>query len=166
MRRLYDWTPNELAAFLEATSGTRLEAAWHLVALGGLRIGELLGLRWRDVDLDARRIEIRDAVVGVPYAAIKAPPNSRHARTINLDPRMVTLLHAHLDRQQADRGEWGSRYRNHDLVVCDDSGRPFHPRRLSQVFAEVAEQASLPPIPLPAIRRSRAAVPVLDGALA
>ncbi len=166
MSRLDHWTPDELAAFLAEIRGTRLEAAWHLAAFGGLRTGELLALRWTDVDLDAARIDVRNAVVGVPYTAIKPPSTSRRVRAVDLHPGTVAILCEHRERQEAERSEWGSDYSDHDLVVCRESGEPLHPRSLSRALAQVAERAALRPIGLPAIRRTRAALAVQDGGAA
>jgi integrase len=46
------WDPAELGAFLDHVIGSELEIAWHLLAMTGMRRGEVLGLRWRDVDLE------------------------------------------------------------------------------------------------------------------
>lgn len=67
-REIHCWEPEELAHFLDHLRGNRLEAAWRLAAMTGMRRGEILGLRWCDVDLDAARISVRHAVVTVAYA--------------------------------------------------------------------------------------------------
>lgn len=66
-RRSSVWEPAELAAFLKSVKDTRLEAAWRLAAMTGMRRGEVLGLRWCDVDLGASRVAVRNAVVSVAY---------------------------------------------------------------------------------------------------
>src|SRR3990172_3364826 len=64
------WQPDQLRAFLELVRGDRHEAAWHLSAMTGMRRGEILGLRWKDVDVDAARESVRQAVVSVAYEVI------------------------------------------------------------------------------------------------
>lgn len=158
------WTAEELAAFLDAARDGRLEAAWHLAATAGLRIGELLALRWSQVDLDRARIEVRDAVIGVPYAAISPPAISRRARAIDVDPGMVVHLLNHAARQQAERSEWSTEYRDQGLVICCENGDSLHPRSLSRAFAEVAAGAGLRPIPVASIRHTQLALSVRQGA--
>ena len=55
------WEPHELRVFLESVQGHRLEAAWHVAAMTGMRRGEVLGLRWKDVDFNGARISVRQA---------------------------------------------------------------------------------------------------------
>lgn len=93
------WEPEELAAFLRSVEGTRLEAAWRLAAMTGMRRGEVLGLRWRDVDLDQSRIAVRNAIVSVAYEVLESSPKSHQARVIDLDPETAALLSRHQDTQ-------------------------------------------------------------------
>lgn len=154
MRQHDPWTADELASFLAAARGGRLEAAWHLAVLAGLRAGELLALRWADVDLDRARLEVRDAVVGVPYTAIKPSPEACRARVVDIDPATALLLRMHRDRQQVARADWGNEYSSQDLVICREDGRPLHPRSLDRALTAIAERARVRAVPLAAIRRT------------
>lgn len=145
------WSAAELVAFLTFTRGTRLEAAWH-IAFGGLRTGELLALRWADVDLGGRHINVRNAVVGVPYIAIAPSSISDRSRVVGVGSGLQAVLQAHRERQQAERSEWGDRYGDQDLVVCQESGQPLHPRELTRVFGALVDEAGLPPTGLAATR--------------
>jgi hypothetical protein len=57
------WDAEQLGRFLRSVQGTRLEAAWYLAAMTGMRRGEVLGLRWQDVDLNAARLAVRHTLV-------------------------------------------------------------------------------------------------------
>jgi integrase len=81
------WEPDELARFLQAVRGTRLEAIWRLSAMTGMRRGEILGLRWCDVDLDRARLSVRQALVAVGYEIVHSTPKSHSARVIESTPR-------------------------------------------------------------------------------
>lgn len=160
------WSSAQLARFLVVARGSRLEAAWHLSALGGLRSCELLALRWSDVDLDAGYITIRRACIGVLYAAIAAPPGYNRTRTSPLNGDQMATLYAHRERQQVERSEWGASYGPHDLVVCQQNGRPLHPRALSRAFAALVDEAGLPQIEISALRLVRRAYSRAEGVVA
>ena len=125
---------DELGAFLSAFASTRLEVAWHLLVDAGMRIGEVPALRWADVDAESGRIDVRNAVVGVPYTALAVPPAWLGARVISASPGVQDALRRHRRRQDAERSEWGEHYRDADLVVCREDGGPLHPRALNRVL--------------------------------
>lgn len=152
MKLMMHWTAGDTAQFLAAVRGTRLEAAWHLIAVGDLRVGELLALSWDDVDLNFRRLTVRDAVVGVPYSAIAPGPSSNNARRVDLSADLTDQLAAHLARQQADRSEWAESYNDNGLVVCRENGESVHPRVLGSAFERAVTRAGLRPVPLSSVR--------------
>jgi integrase len=153
MTRLDGWAPNELAAFVATAHGTRLEVAWCLMASAGLRAGELLALRWQDIDLDATQVEIRNAIAGVPYEVLAAPGAS-WARTVELEPDAIALLAEQRERQLLEQAGWAAEYREHGLVICREDGAPLHPRSLAWLFTSLASQAGLRPVSLAALRRA------------
>lgn len=69
----------------------------------GMRRGEALGLRWKDIDLEGVRLSVRQAVVSVAYVVLNSTPKSHQARVIDLDPRTVEQLRAHYAAQQLER---------------------------------------------------------------
>lgn len=93
------WTAEELAAFLRHVHRARLEHAWRLAAMTGMRRGEVLGLRWSDIDFKAGRVAIRTALVSVDYKIVPSTPKTHQARVIDLDPATVQAL-----REQRERG--------------------------------------------------------------
>lgn len=70
------WDPEQLSRFLTQVMGDRLEAAWHLAAMTGMRRGEVIGLRWQDVDLDARRLAVRHTITAIGYEIGDSTPKS------------------------------------------------------------------------------------------
>jgi integrase len=60
---MHPWSAGQLSAFLAwSASASPLHAAWYLLAMTGMRRGELLGLRWRDIDLDAGTVSVHRSV--------------------------------------------------------------------------------------------------------
>lgn len=157
------WEPAELAAFLAHVRGTRLEAGWRLAAMTGMRRGEVLGLRWTDVDLDAARVSVRNAVVTVAYEILESTPKSHQARVIDLDAETAELLREHKSRQRAERESWGAEYADRGLVICKEGGEPLHPQSFSQAFERTVEQAGLRRIRLHDLRHTHATIAVKAG---
>jgi integrase len=157
------WEPNELGAFLAQVRGTRLEAIWRLSAMTGMRRGEVLGLRWSDLDLDRSRLSVRQALVAVGYEIVHSTPKSHSARVIDLDAETVDQLRAHRTRQEAERVEWGADYQDQDLVVAKENGTPIHPHTFSQSFERLIEKANLRTIRLHDLRHTHATLALKAG---
>ncbi len=157
------WDPAELATFLTAVSTTRLAAAWRLAAMTGMRRGEVLGLRWSDVDLDAARLAVRRAVVAVGYDVVDSTPKSHNARVIDLDAETITQLKTHRERQAAERAEWGADYQDNDLLVAKENGEPIHPHQFSQSFERIIAKAGLRKIRLHDLRHTHASLALKAG---
>ncbi|MDX1468940.1 MAG: site-specific integrase [Acidimicrobiia bacterium] len=157
------WEPHELRQFLDSVRGHRLEAAWHLAAMTGMRRGEVLGLRWKDVDLDAATLSVTHAIVSVAYEMITSTPKSHRARVVNLDPATVEQLRGHRARQMDERDEWGSEYRDQGLVFCKEDGTPIHPHTFSQAFERLVARSDLPTVRLHDLRHTHATIALKAG---
>lgn len=103
------WEPEALRRFLEAMAADRLAALWQLDATTGLRRGELLGLPWKAVDLDAGELAVVQRLImvdGKPEVR-RGTKTPKSARRISLDPATVAALKAHRKAQAAERLAWG-----------------------------------------------------------
>lgn len=137
------WTQDEVHTFLRAIAGDRLAAAWRL-SLYGLRRGEVLGLRWEDIDLKAQTITVRQARVLVGTEVVVEPPKSRNGeRTLPLNDAVVAGLKALRKRQQAEAEEAGEAYDSSGYVVTDELGAPVNPEWYSDEFGRVLRAAGL-----------------------
>ncbi len=154
-RRIECWEPAELAAFLASVEESRLQPAWRLAAMTGMRRGEVLGLRWCDVDLRGSRIAVRNALVSVGYEVIESSPKSHQARVIDLDPETTDILLRHRDQQERERADFGAGYSDRGLVTCAEDGNPIHPQSFSQAFTRAVVRAGLRKIRLHDLRHTR-----------
>lgn len=160
---IQSWDAGELRAFLVLVAGSRLEAIWRLAAMTGMRRGEVLGLRWTDLDFDAARLCVRQALVAVGYEVIESTPKSHSARVVDLDAETVRLLGEHRRRQDAERVEWGADYKDADLVVAKENGEPIHPHTFSQSFERLIANAGLRRIRLHDLRHTHASLALKAG---
>jgi integrase len=158
------WTAEQVGTFLASVRQDRLYAAWLLLATLGLRRGELLGLRWQDVDLANGRIAVRHTrvmVAGKP--AMAEPKTAKGRRSLTLAPEVLDALRAHRAQQAAERLSLGAGYTDSGLVITTEDGRPMHPETLSGLFVRQARRAGLPPIRLHDLRHSVASILLAAG---
>jgi integrase len=145
------WSAAELARFLSAVQGTRHRSAWLVLATTGMRRGECLGLRWRDVDLDAGRLSIRQQVIAVDNRIVVSPSTkSGKARAVDLDAPTLAELRAHKARQAQELLPLGIRQGDDTLVFSKMDGRPYDPDNFSREFTRAIARRS--ELELPAIR--------------
>jgi integrase len=132
------WSKAEVRRFLAKASPDRLYAAWRL-SLYGLRRGEVLGLRWSDIDLRARTLTVNQARVLVEYQVRIEEPKSRNGkRTLPLDDQLVAALTALRKRQLEESTIAGAAYRSGlaeldwyqggEYVITDQAGTPVRAR--------------------------------------
>lgn len=142
------WSGEQVRQFLEHAGADRLAACWRLTAYG-LRRGEVAGLRWDAVDLEAATITVGLARVVVDGRVIAKPPKSdRGFRTLPADPELVAALRALHKRQAAERLAAGVAYTPAGDVACDELGAAVHPEWLTDEFHRIAAAAGLPRIRL------------------
>jgi integrase len=161
---MHTWTAAEVGTFLASVREDRLYAAWLLLATLGLRRGELLGLRWPDVDLTSGRIAIRNTLVMVDgKPAMAEPKTAKGRRSLTLAPQVLEAVRVHRAHQAAERLSWGADYTDSGLVVTTEDGRPIHPESLSSLFVRQAKRAGLSPIRLHDLRHSVASILLAQG---
>jgi integrase len=144
------WDSKQVAQFLSycLNNNDPLYALWRVLAVAGLRRGELLGLTWDDVDLVLGEIKIRRArvVTGTGQVRVETPKTAAGRRVITIDPGTVDALarlkDAH-DNAAAALGGWTSPY-----LATDLDGRPIYPKRLTDRFQATAQAAGVPVIRL------------------
>ena len=158
------WSPEELRTFLNDITRHRLFAAYVLAASTGMRRGEVLGLRWSDVDLDRGIAAVRQTIISVAYAiTVSEPKTARGRRTISLDTATVAILRAHRRRQQQERATLGDDYDDHDLVFARPDGHPVHPDVFTQTFDRTVARLGLRRVRLHDLRHTYATLALRAG---
>lgn len=145
------WSKDELRRFLEHCRDDRLYPAFLLGAMTGLRRGELLGLRWSDVDLEAKRVSIQRALIAPRYVMqFSDVKTDSGRRLVALDDVTVAALKAHRSAQVRERLAFGRGWGEHpladDLVFRDELGGPCVPHIFTQRFQKASRDAGLPQI--------------------
>ena len=142
------WSEDQLQRFLTAAAADRLAACWLLSALG-LRRGELLGLRWTDIAVDAGTLTIARTRVLVNSKVIEKSPKSRRSwRVLPLFEPVTGALAALQAMQMGELDAAGTAYANTGYVAADELGEPLYPERYSDEFGRLCRETGLPKIRL------------------
>jgi integrase len=153
------WSADDVRTYLHAIELHRLCAALHLAATTGMRRGEVLGLRWCDVDLDTARLSVQQTLVAPRYVLTFSEPKTSHGRrSIDLDPETVAVLKAHRKRQAEERLSFGPGYAESDLVFRQEDGTPVIPHLFTLAFKKSVKDAELPAIRLHDLRHTHVAL--------
>jgi integrase len=140
------FTPDEAARILEAAKSERLGAMYQVAILTGLRLGELLALTWRAVDLEAGQLQVSASFQRVSKGWQVGEPKTVHSRRkIKIAVLAVDARRAHRARQLAERMAVADVWEDHDLVFCDKLGGYLNPLGVYQThYLGLLRRAGLP----------------------
>jgi integrase len=140
--------------------------AFYVTALTvGLRRGELLGLRWSDVDLGNGTLTVRQTVQRVRgRLEFTAPKTDRSRRTVPVPAQTVQALRRHRKLQAAERLAAGESWQNHDLIFTSRVGTPFDPDNLERSWYKIRAQAGLEWLRIHDLRHACATFLLASGA--
>lgn len=158
------WTAEQLSAFLSAVADDEDFRLWRLAATTGMRRGEVLGLRWHDVDLEAGSVRVVQARVRGDSGWIYGPPKSaKGRRSIALDKGTVAALAVQREAQSVIRPRFGPYDEDADLVFARHDGSPMDPDSVSGRFERIVRGLPLPMIRLHDLRHTHATLALAAG---
>ncbi len=160
-------SPDEVRRFLEAAKGHPRETLFVLALATGMRRGELLGLKWQDINLDAEVLQVRRALTRMPtgqgYKETE-PKTKSGRRGIALVPFAVEALRQHWKSQQEMRAIAGDVWQDHDYVFCKEDGSHLNPGHdVYEQFKIVLKKAGLPAARFHDLRHSTATLLLSKG---
>lgn len=140
---IHPLSADQVQALLAATKGERLRAFYIVAVHTGMRPGELLALRWQDVDLDRKTARINRALSdGGEINELKTPKSRRR---IELSVTAIEALREHRKRQLEERMEKAGLWADHDLVFPSEVGTPMNRHNLGRIFKKHLRRAGLTP---------------------
>ncbi len=159
------WNAEQVAHVLTAAVGDDFEPLWRLALLAGMRRGELLGLRWTDVDLDAGTLSVRRTLSRGESSRLESgePKTASGRRRIALPGSVVESLRRHRIRQVEYRLAVGPAFEDQGLVFTNETGGPLHPNSLTIRFRKLIAAGSVPKIRFHDLRHTCATLLLSQG---
>jgi integrase len=153
------WSADEAMAFLRAARSDQLYPAFVLLLLYGMRRGEVLGLRWQDIDLDVGKLCVRQQLQRIRGSLHTGPVKTRAG---SRDLPIPSLAHAALlmrkERQATDSEAFGRAWQDTGLVFSTRSGHPVEPRNLDRSFRRICDHHKIRVIKVHHLRHTTASL--------
>jgi integrase len=149
-------TPEQANTLLTSLACSRYEALFTAALTLGLRRGETLGLRWRDVDLEHGFVEVRHSLERVKGNGVRLgePKSARAVRTLRLPQICLSALIRHREQQEKQKQWAGSRWHDDDFVFTTSIGTPMQPDTVTREFAKTLTEVKLPKVRFHDLRHS------------
>lgn len=137
---------DQIQALLRVVAGTEFEPIYWMALQMGLRQGELLALRWQDVDLEQGILQVRHTLAGAcdGRPVLAEPKTTTSKRAIPMPEAMLRMLRSHRSQQTERRVRNGKTWKDNNLVFCGENGEPILGQRVRVNFRRFAVQAKLP----------------------
>jgi len=157
------WTPDQAREFLGMMKGDRTYPVWAFLMGSGLRIGELVALRWPNVDLDEGMVRVVEFSTYLGHDVVPSAGKSRDAvRSVDLDTGLVGILKMQR-RQQAAEQLASVSYGPSDFVFTKPTGGSYHPQYLSRLLGTLTEEVGLPRLTAHGLRHTSATLMLANG---
>ncbi len=157
-------SPAQVDKLLRSSSDSRYRLLFALLVNTGLRRGEALALKWRDVNFDKRTMRVRGTLSRVDGELTVTPPKSGHSdRTLPLSQPAVEVLRSVKVRQAVERLRAGNVWQETGFVFTTEFGTPCDPRNALRALKAAAKAAALDGVGLHTLRHSAASVMLTNG---
>ena len=156
---------DQVRVFLSAAKGTRNEALFWIAVSTGLREGEILGLKWSDLDWKTKRLQVKRQLQRLKGEGLvlTEPKSAAGKRLIILSSATLTVLQKHLNLQQEEKMFGGENWQENDLIFPSTLGTPLDPSNMSKDFKDTLKMARLPNIRFHDLRHTAASLMLLQG---
>ncbi|MCY1702763.1 tyrosine-type recombinase/integrase [Deinococcus sp. SL84] len=139
------WTPDEARRFYEVARGDRRGVAFCFMLSTGMRMGEVLGLRWENVDLEGGTIHIKEALVSLNgHLHRTTPKTARSKRTLEVSGDALKILRERREQLPLEKEAAGERYIGSDAVFTSEVGTPIRPDNTYSLMKRLCQAAGVP----------------------
>jgi len=157
-------TEEQANQLLEGAKDTSLYLPVVLALTCGMRRGEILGLKWDDVDFDTKTIYVqRNLTMVKGKTSIRAPKTEQGKRSITMTKITARALKEEKKKQAQNKLTLGTRYKDNGFVCCWDDGTHYRPDYITHAFPKLLKKLELPKIPFHNLRHTHASLLLLKG---
>lgn len=159
------WEQHDIVRFLETAKSTPYQPLFHLALFTGMRRGELLALRWSDIDLIMGQVSVSRSLACLNDGTylFSEPKTARSRRTIALPPSAALSLKEHLERQRLECAMQGTLWTSEALVFSNSEGKPWRPNSISRAWETTANRAGVKVIRFHDARHTHASIMLKQG---
>jgi len=157
------WTIDEVKTFLEISKSSRYHIAFVLALTTGMRRGEILGLRWKDINFNSNVLSVVQTLSVDGKKILSTTKSKTSNRNITLPTETINLLRLHFALIQKEKEYAGILYNDNDLVVSTNIGTPCIPRNLNRIFYSLLGQTKLTRIRFHDLRHTHATILLHQG---
>jgi len=155
----------QVEVLLAAVENTRFAALYHIAVTTGLRQGELLGLKWADLDWENRQLQIRRQLQRIHKEGLQflEPKTSGSNRVVALGKLTIEKLKKHREIQSKQKTEAGKKWQENDLLFPSTIGTPLDPRNIAKHFENLLKEIKIPRVRFHDLRHTAATLMLQRG---
>jgi integrase len=157
------WNEEEVNRFFKVAKEDPLFIVFHLALTTGLRQGEVLGLRWKDVDLEKGMLNVRQTLSHDGKTFINGAKTKSSLRTVNLSQMTAKILKSRKIMIAKEKLSIGAAYQDFDLIACTQHGTPLNPANVRRTFNRIIKVADVPKIRFHDLRHTHATLLLSKG---
>jgi integrase len=156
---------SQVRVFLSAAEQTRYSALFYLALNTGMRLGELFGLKWSDIDWDHRRLQVKRQLQYLSGHGLifLEPKTAASRRMIVLSENAINKLRTHLEQQDSDRLFAGDQWQENGMLFSTKIGTPMFPANMYKDFKILLKKLDLPDIRFHDLRHTAATLMLQQG---
>lgn len=159
------WSFEEIDTFLQHCKEERHYLTFLLALYTGMRRGEVLGLKWTDVDFTNKTIRVERSLAHVPNKGyiLTTPKTKNSKRYVPIPNIVLNELLRHQEIQEGWKNRFGDQYQDQDLIICTETGTIQDPRNVLRVMKRLITNSNVTPIRFHDIRHTHASILISEG---
>jgi integrase len=164
-KEVHPWTQEQAEKFLDLVKFTENEAFYIIAIFTGMRRGEILGLKWEDIDFDQGKIHVVRSLSRIRGKGLilKDVKTRKSKRQVSISPFVIEKLKKHLRQQKSLTKRLSEAYQNNGLVFTTFNGNPKDPNNVLREFNRYIKQANVPKISIHDLRHLHATLMLKFG---